>query len=75
MEPGELEYRKVFEEVSIRNIKTISDFTQETRDLIRDYEKRTAKFEEILKQHENEISQLRNQLAAIQGQFYSGGTS
>ena len=42
MEPGEFEFRKAFEETTIRNMRTIVEFSQDTRKLVRELQEERA---------------------------------
>ena len=75
MEPGEYENRKAFEEVTTKNVKTMIGFSEDTRELIRNFEERMIKLESILRQQNVELSNFRLQLAGVQAKLFNGGTT
>lgn len=74
MEPGELELRKAFEQVATNNIKTISDYTTETRKLVRELQEIVKELKNLIAQRDNDINELRRQISVLQGKVYVGGT-
>ena len=74
VEAGELQLRKAFEEVSTQNIKTISEYTTETRKLLRDIEEQVHELKNMIVQRDKEITQLRQQTSLLQAKLYAGGT-
>lgn len=71
MEPGEFELRKVFEETTTKNVKTIGDYTTQTRDLFRELQLEVGQLKNMLVTREAEVVALRLQLSKIQGQLYT----
>jgi len=74
MEPGELEGRKIFEETTTNNVKTGIDFANDTRRLFRELEEKVIHLENIVRQQETTINDLRMSLAVVQAKLFSGGT-
>ena len=74
MEAGEKEMRLAFEEVVNRNVNSVIEYTKKTREMVRKLEKRIEKLESVIQNKDEEILQLRNQLAAVQTIVFSGGT-
>ena len=74
MEPGELELRKIFEEVTTKNVQTTINFTQDTRKMVRELQEMVGKLERRIANQDETLQQLRVQLASIQTKVYSGGT-
>ena len=74
MEAGEIELRKVFEDVTTKNVKTILEYSKETRELTRRLEEKVVKLEGIIRNQGTEIQALRQQLAAVQTIVFSKGT-
>ena len=70
MEPGELEHRKVFEEVTTQNVKTVIDYSTQTRDIVRDLETEVKRLTNMLVTREAEMSEFRRQISTIQAQLY-----
>ena len=71
MGSGEKELRQVFEEVTTKNLKTTIDFSQETRKMFRDLEKKVTRLESVVVT-QNEINQgLKSQIQTIQAKLYS----
>ena len=74
METGELELRKAFEEVTTKNVKTVVDYSTQTRDLVRDLQDEVKNLKNMLVTRETELAQLRQQVSIVQGKIYQGGT-
>ena len=71
MGSGEKELRQVFEEVTTKNLKTTIDFSQETRKMFRDLEKKVTRLESVVVT-QNEINQgLKSHIQTIQAKLYS----
>lgn len=66
MEAGELELRKVFEKVITDNVKTIIDFTQDTRKMQRDLEDKVDKLERKVAIQQDMILGLNTRVAMLQ---------
>ena len=63
METGELELRKAFEEVTTKNVKTVVDYSTQTRDLVRDLQDEVKNLKNMLVTRETELAQLRQQVS------------
>jgi len=74
MEAGELETRKIFEDVTTNNVKTGIDFANDTRRLFRELEDKVTHLSNIVRQQEATINDLRLSLVVIQTKLFSGGT-
>lgn len=74
MEAGEKELRKVFEEVTTRNVNTIKDYTTDTRNLVRDLENEVKQLKKLVMSRDEEFRGLQAQIANIQQKLYSSGT-
>ena len=74
MEAGEKELRKAFEDVTTNNVKTISDYTKETRKMLRDLEVKIDQVTNIVINQNTTIDNLRLQLSNVQAKVFSGGT-
>jgi hypothetical protein len=74
MEAGETELRKVFEEVTTKNVKTVLEYCKETRNLLRKLEEKTIKLEGIIRNQDVTIIELRTLLAGLQTVVFSKGT-
>ena len=74
MEAGELEIRKVFEEVTTRNVQAAISYSTETRKIVRELEEKTLHLERALLAKDKVINDLRLQIARIQQQLYTGGS-
>lgn len=74
METGELQMRQAFEEVATKNINTISEYTRETRTLVRTLEERVHELKNMVAQRDKDIGELRQQLSLVQAKLYAGGT-
>lgn len=70
----EKELRKAFEEVTTKNVKAILQFSTETRKMLRVLEDKAIKLEEMVRNQNTVIEELRLQLSSIQMKVYNGGT-
>lgn len=73
MEAGELEIKKVFEEVTRNNVKAAVEHGNETRKIVRGLEKKIVLLEEKSLQQDKTIGELRNQIVNIQMKMYQLG--
>jgi predicted RNase H-like nuclease (RuvC/YqgF family) len=74
MDSGEKELRQAFEEVTTKNVKTVVEYTTQTRELVRELEEKIRKLEGLVHSQNQTISALRVQLATVQAKVFSGGT-
>jgi len=74
MEPGELEIRKAFEEVTTKNVKTMIDYSTQTRELVRVLGDEVKELKNMVAARDGDITQLRQQLALVQSKLYKGGS-
>lgn len=70
MEAGEKELRKVFEDVTTNNVRTISDYTSETRKLQRELEKTVIFLEKKIMTYDSKINEMQQSIAALQAKMY-----
>jgi len=70
-----MEMRKAFEEVTTRNVQAAVNFSNETRNIVRQLEQKILHLEELAQSKDKEIAAMRQQIAIIQGKLYSGGTT
>jgi predicted RNase H-like nuclease (RuvC/YqgF family) len=75
VDAGEKELRKAFEETTKRNISAMIEHGNETRKLVRELEEKIQFLQNALQSREEDIKQLRIQLASIQTKLFSGGTA
>ncbi len=75
MEAGEKEIRMAFEDVTTRNVQAAVNFSNETRNIVRELEQKILHLEELAQAKDKEIAAMRQQIAIIQGKLYSGGTT
>lgn len=73
-ESGEKELKKAFEEVTTRNVKTVIEYSQETRKGLRSVELKVEKLESELFALRSVMEQFKIQLASVQTKLFSGGT-
>lgn len=59
------------EEVTRRNILAIKEYSEQTRELVREIEKRNTTIEMMV----SDIETLKKQVAALQVKVYSGGAT
>lgn len=74
MEAGEKEVRKIFEDMVTDNVKRVVEHSNETRNIVRELEKKVERLERVTLAQNETIEQLRNQLAAVQTIVFRGGT-
>ena len=74
MEAGENEMRKVYEEVTTRNVHASIDYSNETRKIVRELEEKVLHLEGLMREQNNTIAQLTQKISIVQGKLYSGGT-
>ena len=74
MEAGELEVKKALEEVQVRNIKSVVEFTQKSRDLVLAQNEKINALNAQLYAQQELLNQFRIQLAGLQTKVYSGGS-
>jgi hypothetical protein len=74
MEAGEKEMRMAFEEVTTKNVKATIDYSNETRKMVRTIEEKVKLLEDMMQSQNKTISDLRQQLAIVQGKLYQGGS-
>ena len=75
MESGELELRKVFEDVTTNNVKATVAHCNETRKMMRVLEEKVILLEGALRQYDEKIEDLKKLVVNLQMKLYSGGTS
>lgn len=74
LEPGELQLRKAFEDTTTQNVKTIIDYSTQTRDLIREAEKSIKELKNMIVTRDSDIAELRQQVSILQSKIYLNGT-
>jgi len=74
MEAGELEVKKALEEVQVRNITGIADFTQKSREMILEQNKKIDSLNSQLLAQAKLLNEFRTQLAFLQTKVFSGGS-
>ena len=72
---GELENVKASEEVTRRNVQMVVQFSKETRALVIEQQERINTLQGNLMNAMNQLNETRGQLALLQQQFYSRGTT
>ena len=74
MEAGELELRKVFEQVTTNNVRTIQDYSTDTRKLVRELQEDVKDLKNMVAERDKTLGELRKQVSILQGKVYAGGT-
>ena len=74
MEPGEQQLRKVFEDVTTNNVKTVIEYSTQTREMVRKNEEKVKHLEKIILEQNKKIAAMTSQLSIIQGKIYVDGT-
>jgi len=75
VDAGDKELRKAFEETTKRNINAMLEHGNETRKLVKELEEKIQFLQNALQSREEDVKQLRIQLASIQTKLFSGGTA
>lgn len=75
LESGELELRKVFEEVTTRNVNACVDYSNKTREIVRELELKISHLEKIMTSKDLIIQQMKEQISLLQQKLYNGGTT
>ena len=75
MEAGEKEIRKAFEDVTTNNVKATVTHSNETRRLLRVAEEKVVSLDGLVRQQQQDIAAIRQQLSTIQAIVFRGGTS
>lgn len=70
MEPGELELRKAFEEVTTKNVRTVIEYTTSTRTLVRELEEKLELANKKIMQYEERFQTIQSQMAIVQAKLY-----
>lgn len=74
MEAGEREVKKALEEVQVRNITAVVDFTQKSRTMILDQDKKIDSLNSQVQAQAALLNEFRTQLAHVQTKVFSGGS-
>ena len=62
MAAGEFESYKAFEETTVRNMKLVVSFSEETRKMMRDALKKIKNLENIVLSRDQQIAQMQQQI-------------
>ena len=71
---GEIESWKGFEELIGRNVRTIADYSKETREIVRNLELEIKSLKNMLVTRESEMALMKSQISNLQAKLYVGGT-
>ena len=74
MEAGEKEMRKVFEDVTTGNVRTMIAYCKETRKLTHELGQQVQELKGMVATRDIEIIELRRQLGIVQGKVYQNGS-
>lgn len=74
MEAGEKEVKKALEEVQVRNITAIVDFTQKSRAMVLEQNKKIDSLNSQVQAQAALLGEFRVQLAHLQTKVFSGGS-
>jgi len=69
------EQYKAFEDITVRNINSVVQFSKETRELVRKLEKQVTELKDMVLSKDQELALVRQQLAKVQAVLYRGGTN
>ena len=65
---------KAFEQVTTRNLKTVQDYTTETRRLMRETEEEVKQLKNMLAMRDKDLAELRQQVSLLQAKLYQFGS-
>ena len=68
------EVKRAYDDVTTRNVQAVVNFSNETRSLFLDLEKKVQDLDNLVRTKDGEISQLRSMIAALQAIVFRGGT-
>jgi hypothetical protein len=71
---GEREVKKALEEVQVRNVTAIADFTQKSRAMVLDQDKKIDSLNSQVQAQAALLNEFRTQLAFLQTKVFSGGS-
>jgi predicted RNase H-like nuclease (RuvC/YqgF family) len=74
MREEEIINMKLFEDSTNKNLKTISDYTKDSRNLVRELYEEVDNLRRTIEAQNAKIEQLRLQLASIQTVVYRNGS-
>ena len=74
MEAGERELRKLFETVTVNNIKAATAYADLTQKMVQDLEEKVKDLDGVIRQYNNKFEEVGKQLSALQARVYSGGS-
>ena len=74
VQAGDREAIRASEEVQVRNLTSIAEFSQDTRKMVREVDNVVTALQNKMIAMSAQLDQQRKQLAALQQQFYSKGT-
>lgn len=74
MEAGEKEVKKALEEVQVRNINAVVDFTQKSRAMVLDQDKKIESLNSQVQAQAALLNEFKTQLAFLQTKVFSGGS-
>ena len=75
MQSGEFEHRKIFEETTTQNVRTVIDYSTGTRRIARELQIKVDSQDKEIVLLKQLINDLRAQLAIVQAVVYRGGTN
>jgi len=73
-ESGEMEWWKGFEELITRNLNTIKDFTQTTRQQTVELKKEVEELKNMLNVRDQKLTLLQQQISNLQAKLYLKGS-
>ncbi|HEX9817796.1 MAG TPA: hypothetical protein VGA89_02805 [Patescibacteria group bacterium] len=74
MSAGDKEILEAFQETTVRNVQAVVVHTNATRDLVKELEKKVERLDGLVRQYEEKIENLKQQLVVLQTRVFSGGT-
>ena len=75
MGAGDREVVEAFEEVITRNVRSVVNYSDETRKIVRELERHIDILHNQVVGYQERLEQMQSQVAALQAKVYAGGTA
>ena len=70
MEAGEKELREAFESTTTQNVKAILEYSNGTRKMVREVERRLSMVDEVILNLQKRLDEIDKVIAVIRGEIY-----
>lgn len=74
MDETDKDLRRAFEDVTLRNLKTMTAYNEATREIVSQFEAQLNRMGDVIVLQNDIIARYENQLTALQQKVFSGGT-